>query len=590
VNDRLSIFAMIPHYRRLLTSDGRAALTGLLVWSAISGVLEGLALLTLLAGASALATGQAAFGLSPGGWVSVLLVLAVLGFLLGYVIAETSYRSAMDVMRNVHKVVGDKLATLPLGWYSAVESGRYSRALTSGMMELGQALAHMTSKVVANSAQLLTLAVGLWLWQPTLGLAFTVAVPTYFVVVWLVSRLESRVAHWHNRYKDDLATRMVEFAGAQRALRSAGRSTQPPHLAATLATENSVARRALWAETGLVAVLGMISQTIVVALVLITGALAIDGAVAPLAAIAFIGVALRLSPVIIAIGESVVGMFVLSQVLGPIGEVLDADSMPEPAHSAAAPESSSVELDRVTFGYHEGHPVLRDVSFEVPPRTMTALVGPSGSGKTTVARLVSRFYDPWEGSVRIGGQLTRDLTLADLMRQVSLVFQGVYLFDDTLLANIRVGNPSASDEEVLAAAETAGVSEIVRRLPDGWATRVGEGGTRLSGGERQRVSVARALVKHAPIVIIDEATSALDAENEDHLARAFENLRSESTVLVIAHKLSTIEHADQIVVLDQDGTVAQRGTHLSLRGTPGIYQDFCARREQAQGWRLVATD
>jgi ATP-binding cassette, subfamily B, bacterial IrtB/YbtQ len=333
----------------------------------------------------------------------------------------------------------------------------------------------------------------------------------------------------------------------------------------------------------------MISQTIVVALVLITGALAIDGAVAPLVAIAFIGVALRLTPVITAIGESVVGMFVLSQVLGPIGEVLDADSMPEPARSAAAPESSSVELDRVTFGYQEGHPVLRDVSFEVPPRTMTALVGPSGSGKTTIARLVSRFYDPWEGDVRIGGQSTRDLTLADLMGQVSLVFQGVYLFDDTLLANIRVGNPSASDEEVLAAAETAGVSEIVRRLPDGWATRVGEGGTRLSGGERQRVSVARALVKHAPIVIIDEATSALDAENEDHLTKAFENLRSESTVLVIAHKLSTIEHADQIVVLDPDGAVAQRGTHLSLRGTPGIYQDFCARREQARGWRLVAT-
>jgi ATP-binding cassette subfamily B protein len=127
-------------------------------------------------------------------------------------------------------------------------------------------------------------------------------------------------------------------------------------------------------------------------------------------------------------------------------------------------------------------------------------------------------------------------------------------------------------------------------LPDGWATRVGEGGTRLSGGERQRVSVARALVKHAPIVIIDEATSALDAENEAHLTKAFENLRSESTVLVIAHKLSTIEHADQIVVLDQDGTVAQRGTHASLRGTPGIYQDFCARREQAQGWRLVAAN
>lgn len=262
-----------------------------------------------------------------------------------------------------------------------------------------------------------------------------------------------------------------------------------------------------------------------------SGTLATGGGVDPLAAIAFIGIALRLNPVITAIGESVVGMFVLSQVLGPIGEVLDADSMPEPARSTAFQTGPSVELDRVTFGYQQGQPVLQDVSFTVPPQTMTAIVGHSGSGKTTVARLVSRFYDPWEGNVRIGGQSTGDLTLADLMSQMSLVFQGVYLFDETLLANIKVGNPSANDE----------------------------------------------------------ATSALDAENEDHLTRAFENLRSESTVLVIAHKLSTIENADQIVVLDQNGTVAQRGTHAALRGTPGIYQDFCARREQAQGWQLVET-
>jgi ATP-binding cassette subfamily B protein len=218
---------------------------------------------------------------------------------------------------------------------------------------------------------------------------------------------------------------------------------------------------------------------------------------------------------------------------------------------------------------------------------MCALVGPSGCGKTTIAKLVARFYDVDRGVVRVGGDDVRDQRTEDLMAQLSMVFQDVYLFDDTLEANIRVGDPNASGDEVREAARLAGVTEIVERLPRGWETPVGEGGHALSGGERQRVSIARALLKRAPIVLLDEATSALDPENEANVLASMERLRETSTLLVIAHKLETIRTADQIVVLDDTGRIAQRGTHEELVGAPGRYRDFCRAREAAAGWRLA---
>ena len=232
------------------------------------------------------------------------------------------------------------------------------------------------------------------------------------------------------------------------------------------------------------------------------------------------------------------------------------------------------------------HQILDDVSLRLEPGTLTALVGPSGSGKTTVTRLIARFFEVDDGAVLVGGTDVREQTTEQLMSQLSLVFQDVYLFDDTLYENVRLGRPSASRGEVLAAAEMAGVSQMLDYLPDGWETRVGEGGTALSGGERQRVSIARALLKNAPIVLLDEATSAIDPENEAHLKRSFAQLSRNSTVLVIAHKLSTIADADQILVLD-GGHIVERGEHAELLANGGLYASFWHEREQAQGWRLA---
>ena len=213
--------------------------------------------------------------------------------------------------------------------------------------------------------------------------------------------------------------------------------------------------------------------------------------------------------------------------------------------------------------------------------------GPSGSGKTTIARLVSRFYDVDSGTVRVGGLPVAEQTTEQLMGQLSMVFQDVYLFDDTLEANVAVGREGASRQEVREAADLAGVTEIAERLPDGWESRVGEGGRALSGGERQRVAIARALLKRSPIVLLDEATSALDVENEASIVAAVERLRRQATVLIIAHRLDTIAAADQIVALTEQGGVEAQGTHDELLAAGGTYARFWDRLHRAQGWQLT---
>ena len=313
--------------------------------------------------------------------------------------------------------------------------------------------------------------------------------------------------------------------------------------------------------------------------------LAVSGQVAAGTAVALIALAARFTGPLAEIGDFAGVLKMARNDLRRLTSILDEPALPEAATTADLPEPGALELDGVTFGYDPARPVLRDVDLRIPPRSMTALVGASGSGKTTVTRLLARFWDVDAGTVRVGGADVRDQPVEQLMAQLALVFQDVYLFDDTLEATIRVGRPDATDAELAEAARLAGVQEIVERLPDGWRTRVGEGGTALSGGERQRVSVARALLKQAPIVLLDEATAALDPENERFLTDALRTLAERSTVLVIAHRLPTVVAADRIVVLD-DGGVAEAGTHTELLASGGRYAAFWETRRRARGWRL----
>ncbi|WP_256582264.1 ABC transporter ATP-binding protein, partial [Pseudomonas sp. DrBHI1] len=238
------------------------------------------------------------------------------------------------------------------------------------------------------------------------------------------------------------------------------------------------------------------------------------------------------------------------------------------------------------FRYGDDQPeVLREVSLDIAPGSMTALVGASGSGKTTLVRLIARFFDVTQGRVKVGGVDVRQMSAEQLAGQISQIFQDAYLFQGSIADNIRLGKPDASEAEVLEAARLAGVQEILERLPEGLHTPVGEGGARLSGGERQRISIARALIKDAPILLIDEATAALDAENQAAIAEALARLRGKRTLIVIVHQLSTVAMADQIVVLDQ-GRIREQGAHAQLAAKGGLYAHFLEQRRAAKGWRI----
>ena len=248
------------------------------------------------------------------------------------------------------------------------------------------------------------------------------------------------------------------------------------------------------------------------------------------------------------------------------------------------PINHNIELNHVSFSYDK-RKIIDDISLFIPEKTTTAIVGPSGGGKSTLCNLIARFWDVDEGSVTLGGANVKDYSMNALMSNFSFVFQNVYLFQDTIENNIKFGSQEASHEEVIEAAKRACCHEFISKLPDGYNTVIGEGGASLSGGEKQRISIARAIMKDAPIVILDEATANVDPENEKDLMDAIEALTKEKTIIMIAHRLKTVRHADQIIVVDK-GRIVQRGNHDQLMKEDGIYKRFVDARKKAVSWKL----
>ena len=579
--------SLLSRFRRLMAEASWQQTRAGLILGGINGVVSGLALLALLPASVALATGEPHWGLSFGGWLAVLVVCAVGAAVTEFQGQRKSMSGALGFMHDVHYAVGDQIARLPLRWFTAETAGTMSRAVSQEMVSLGESAAHFMYKLTSTIAGCVVVGIGSWAWDWRLGLLLTLAAPLFAGLIRGARRLLDRGKSISELAERELAIRVVEIARCQGALRSCRATTRYGRLKAAFDNGARASRRSLWWETAGNVVNGALAQIIIIAMIVLTAMLAVGGSMAPLAAVATIGMCLRFTTMLDDIGASVMAMEERRQMMNHLDAVMDAELMAEPETPAALPAPGAVQFDDVAFGYRAGEPVLNGVSLSVPAHGMCAIVGPSGSGKTTIARLIARFWDADSGTVRVGGTDVRDMPTAQLMEQLSMVFQDVYLFDDTLAANVRVGDPSATEEQVRRAADLAGVTEVVDRLPHGWDTRVGEGGRALSGGERQRVSIARALLKRAPIVLLDEATSALDAENEANIVAAMEELRRTSTLIVIAHKLETIAAADQVVVLGDDGRVAQRGRHEELVNVPGPYREFWEQRSRAHGWALV---
>lgn len=613
------MFELISRLREPLSAAGRTNFRQVTALSCIVGVVRGLSLIAFIPAAIALTSGRPAWGMNLTAWLIVLALCALASFITEYLLAMRSYMVSFDFLSNMHRAIGDKVASLPLGSFRADTAGKMSRLVSRELMLLGEMFAHMYSPFIAAIVTSLTMLVGITVFSPALGLVCVLAIPVIAGGVWVARACLNSGSALKEPPAQELSHRIVEYATKQGALRACGRSSSYDPLEWAEDTYGKAARRSLIRETIGQVVNGMAAQVVVVSLIIAIGLLAVGGSVSPVEAIVSIGLLLRFTQILVDIGTLASAFETRRPVLDLSHEVLSAPELPilpaspdqDPAssnHDPASPDQNpaspdqnpascdkdpacsgcAVALTDVSFAYEADHPVLRGVSFQVAPGTMTAIVGPSGCGKTTIARLVARFYDVDAGSVSVGGRDVRQWDTAQLMAQLSLVFQDVYLFDDTLEANVRIGRADASDDDVKEVARLSGVDEIVERLPLGWNTRVGEGGRALSGGERQRVSIARALLKAAPIVLFDEATSALDPENENHITDAMDALRRNATLIVIAHKLDTITAADQIIVLDHSGRVAQVGTHAELYSqSDGQYRAFWQARSRATGWKLV---
>lgn len=569
----------------LVLSDepGRKLLRRMLVWVVVTAVLQGAAFVALVPFLAALLGGDAS---GAGRWLIVLAGIGVAYAAAFWVGSQAGNGAATEVLRSLLDRLGDRLVELPVGWFAADRSGELADVATRGIVFASTAPYAILRPIITAFVTPAAVLVGAVFIDWRIALTMACAAPVmWFVYRWLSRRL-AEADREHVTAVADASSRLIELARVQPALRAAGDNTIAQRLVEDALRDQHATNRRMQITGGAgIGLFGGVVQLAVIAVVVVGAWLALGGELAIASLVPLLVLAVRFVEPVTHSGALGGGISIANNTLDRVQAILDEPILREPA--APAPlRDHTIRFDHVTFGYGS-EPVLRDLSFEAPAGAMTAVVGPSGSGKTTITRLVARFYDPERGTVSIGGVPLTELGSDRVAAAVAPVFQDVYLFDGTILDNIWIGSPDASREDVVRAGEQARVDEIAARVPGGWDARVGEGGTNLSGGERQRVSIARALLKDAPIVLLDEATAALDVGNEQAIGDAFAAVRENRTLIVVAHRLQTIAAADRIIMLDGAGGIAEQGTHDELVAAGGTYARYWSERVHATGWRLT---
>ena len=477
--------------------------------------------------------------------------------------------------------IADRLKSVPMGFFNANSLGQVAGVCTTvvGGIE-GMVLVNILSGLLTTAV----FAVMIFFFDWHIGLIAIIGIALYFAVVSAMEKKSVAIAEGTQRSQTALVEAVLETIQGMSVVKAFNLTGKGDKKLQT-ALENSRAANLEVEQiltpytTAQEAVLQIAGVAMMLAAILLwkNGAMTLPNALMTLIVSFMVFSQFKLFGM---------GVSMLRMTAASIDRAVETEDMPrlDEKGRSISPEKHDIVFDHVSFSY-EKKPILKDVSVTLRDRSTTAIVGPSGSGKTTFCNLIARFWDVDRGSIRIGGSDVRDYTLESLMDQISIVFQNVYLFADTIENNIKFGCPNATHAQVVEAAKKACCDDFIESLPKGYETVIGEGGASLSGGEKQRISIARAMLKDAPIVILDEAAANVDPENEDRLQRAIEALTGGKTIIMIAHRLKTVKNADQILVIDH-GEIVQQRRHETLINQKGIYADFVGSKRETGDWKL----
>jgi ATP-binding cassette subfamily B protein len=526
-------------------------------------------------------------GRKLGIYFASLLAMFVLRAILGAVgYAEIQYRGS-DITTVLRLRLGDHIRGLNLGYFNKNSIGKLSAALTTDITDFETALTHSFSlfcKTVFFTVLALIFAFGID-WR--FGLGVFVLIAAALPLLFRAGKVSAKRAVTLRSSVQEVVSRVVEYINGIRTFKLYNLTGEKfDRLDKSF---RDLKKESIKMELSVApwSVSFSVITSCIIPLTIIVGSIAMrQGVIDSISYIIIVMISISLSVMMTSLGSLYPLMNFLERASLNILSLMDESPFLFQKEKADF-SRYGISFEDVSFRYTEDVEVLQHISFAVEPGTITALVGPSGSGKTTITSLISRFWDVTDGSIRIGGEDIRNIAPDGLTERIAVVFQDVYLLNDTVLNNIRVGKANATREEVEAAAKAACCHDFIIAMPEGYDSMIGEGGSTLSGGERQRISIARALIKDAPIVLLDETTSSLDADNEAEINRAFDILMKGKTVIVIAHRLGTIVGADNILVLDR-GRIAESGSHKELLQKGGWYARMYDEQKKAKNWRVSA--
>ncbi len=521
-------------------------------------------------------------------WKSIIIqiVLVFFRFLFDYLRARLQEPISYKLTARDRLKVGDALKRVSLGYFGRVSTGNILSSITTGLSTLENMGIRMIDNFVGGYLNFAVIFVCLAVFSPVTALIALAAAALSFCFMLLISHYSAKNAPVEAQANKDMTGAIIEYARGLSVVKSFGKGgASMESVTKSVDDSKKIHIKIEWGYVPGNALHLLALKCGSVGLSMASMLMCFSGQMSFSVMLMFVFFSFSIFASLEPISDSAHTLSVIDDAMDQL-DALKGENLIDVDGRDIKLDRYDIEFNNVSFGYDERR-ILKDVSFKIPEKTSTAIVGPSGSGKTTICSLIARFYDPQSGNITVGGHDLKEFTCDSLLSNISMVFQNVYLFNDTVRANICFGKPDATEEEMIEAAKKARCHDFIMALPNGYDTVVGEGGGTLSGGEKQRISIARAILKNAPIIILDEATASIDPENEHLIQQAISALTRGKTIITIAHRLATIQNADQILVVE-DGRIAECGTHDELVKKEGLYKKFTLIREQAEGWRIEA--